>query len=930
MGRTSKFSFPMPGRKARSQQPTEELVLPEEPKLSKVERLLGTTNLPSHYQTLPNRLPPQRDLRRQPSSITLTVYEPTIVDGLSEYGSPIPDVPRIPESSLAHLDAADDRSFNAPPRSLSLSQVNPHAPRHIVEETKRYHPRSQSSSAVPSIRQFRPARSETYSGHAYNPIKESPSAANVRELALGTSASNAHTLFPVVENGTNADYATGSYPLSGYKPGATPAEKKRPTRLDLTNLFSRPSTSSGSALSKAIKSPTSAGYTHNPPRFPSDVRTPSDLASPPLKTSKSRRLAKKPSQAAGRSGDSDNRPKTAGAVNDRPPRVSRANPSKPRASKHWFDGLLEAEDDFNVDFNASSQSPPLSAELSIRPVDASPQYRHQYSQSSHHEPQYTSQQHNSWNQHDTQPFESPVAYNGPARNPLTDSAQRHELLVRKQRSPMVAEFCSLEQDVEDDVPEKTVPIETAPEVKESQDSTLPHLRDSIALSDVEDTDEDEDEAVTIHEAQAFHVGPRRISDAVETVQVKRAAQSIKRIRTVNQSRSQQVSTDTTPMVSPQDETPTNVMDSFFGSSQMESAANDTSTVSRPDSLAARASSILTVGTQRSDQKHKMMAVTVEEEALLAMMRQKRAAMQSHSFAEGYKTAMMSSPQSPVFQNSQRDSGNISINSYSKMNPSYETRPPLFHSSTDFHRLDTSYQRRGSEPMVVVAPKPTRVFKPQSISTIDNNKFCQTMHSYRPSTATTMSITEDSFSIPPEMAHSGLSSSPSDKSGMSGLPSPVTPHSMPTNNGVHITVAVGTANSDSSNSIAELREEDIFDMPKSHAENEVSHQGREAQNTLFANVPFVADRIITNDETPKAQPPKAVQSVQQHKHLASAYESESSEAIGQNYASGHASHPHKHHQGCCGSAQVRCSVADDVMAAWSSLGGFQEIERYQLY
>jgi hypothetical protein len=35
-----------------------------------------------------------------------------------------------------------------------------------------------------------------------------------------------------------------------------------------------------------------------------------------------------------------------------------------------------------------------------------------------------------------------------------------------------------------------------------------------------------------------------------------------------------------------------------------------------------------------------MAVTAEEEALLELMRRKRADMAKHSFTEGYKTALM--------------------------------------------------------------------------------------------------------------------------------------------------------------------------------------------------------------------------------------------------------------------------------------------------
>jgi hypothetical protein len=938
MGRTSKFSFPMPGRKARSQQqqiqqiqPSEDLsLLPAEPKLSKVERLLGTTNLPSHYQTAHNQHPLQHDLRRQPSSITLTVYEPTIADAHSEFDYPISDVPIIPESSASQFD--DDRSFNAPPRSLSLSQVHP--PRHIAEETKRSYPRSQSSSAVPSIQQFRPNRSDTYSGCAYNAIQERPTTSNVRELALGrssTSSGNAHKLFPVVENSANPDYPTGSYPVSGYKPGTTPAEKKRPTRLDLSKLFPRPSTSTGSALTKNVTSPTSAGFAHNPPRFPSDVRSPSDLASPPLPTSKSRRLAKRPSTAANRSTDFTSRPKTAGAADDRPPRLSRANPSKSRASKHWFDGLLEAEDDFSVDFTTEDQPQvSLNADHSIRPVEASPPYLPQagYSQDSHamlqqdhqHEQQFYELQHEAWQKLDSQTCDTPVAYDGATYRVRADSGHRAERTVRNQRSPMIAEFCSQEQTATEEI----MPLE----LEDAHYPDLPDVRDSIALSDVDD------DVVTIGEAQAFHVRHQRSLEAVETVQVKRVAQS-HQFRVVNTSRSQDGSQESAPITSPRETTASSNKDAFFGSPQSVISGppkKEYATVSRPESLTARASSIMTVGTQRSDHKHKMMAVTAEEEALLEMMRQKRAAMQSHSFAQGYKSAMMTSPQSPVFQNIQRDSGNVSIDSYPQFSTFHDNRAQLAQPS-DCHPVVSSFnnQRRGSEPMVI-APKPTRVFKPQSTSTIDSS-FCNSINAYRPSTSSHMVIPEDSFSTTPEMAHSALSTSPSEKSAMSGLPSPVTPHSLSTNHHVRVQVAVRSTNSESSNSITELAEDDVFDMQKAPlADIEVSHHRCATQSALFADVPLTADGIFNGEETPRVQQVKAAHIVQQHKQLASTYGSDEAQAVGQLYASSQASQLHEHHQGCCGSADAhaRCSVADDVMAAWSSLGGWDEIERYQLY
>lgn len=874
MGRTSKFSFPMPGRKGRSQDHSEESLPVEEPKLSKVERLLGTTNLPMNYQNAANQQPLLlRELRKQPSSITLTVYEPTIADGRSEYEPTIPDVPSIPDSLRPRHDIADNRPYNAPPRSLSLSQVHSPTSRLTSEENKSYHPRSQSSGAVTSVQQFRSNRSDTYPGHAYNAIKEKPSAINVRELVHEPSTSNAHKLFPVVENASVQELTNEPYPISGYKPGAGPIERKRPTRLDLSKLFPRPSANPLPTAAKTVTSPSSAGFAHNPPRFPSDVRDPSDLISPSLSIKKTRRLAKKSSTAGLRAGATavNNRPKTAEAIETKS--------SKVRISKHWFDGLLEAEDDFNVNTDMDNPSFSLSADRSIRPVEASPPHHHPYtpkfrSGSHYHRP------HNVWRPKNV----SKAFVSAESEMSAVDYQPQHR--TYGQHGPSVAHFCSSDSDTH--AVEMLVKLET-------DEPGLPDVRASIALSEVDD------ELVTIGEAQAFHVRPQRSLEAVETVEVKRTPQP-RKLHVVNASLPPSISQNTTPIMSPKDAATNFHPDSC--SDYLQSGivnANDASR-SRPESLAARASSILTHASHFSDSKHKMMAVTAEEEALLDMMRQKRAAMQSHSFAEGYKTAMMTSPQTPSFACDQLKSGGLSINSSKQC--TFNSEAHLVSPASDLFVTSHSLQeqRRDSEPVVVVAPKPNRVFKLQSTPSISA---CDVSKSYQSSEANHVSIPEDKFSSIPEMAPSDLSNSPSEGSGMSALPSPVTPHSISSRTPAQVPLTVDFANMDLSHNFADIAEAESVGL-------------------------LQVDGVLSYSNTSKVSSLNEPRIVQQYRRFISGYESDDCEDVGQLCAFAGGPKLHKHNQGCCGSANVRCSVADDVMAAWSSLGGFQEIERYRLY
>jgi hypothetical protein len=136
------------------------------------------------------------------------------------------------------------------------------------------------------------------------------------------------------------------------------------------------------------------------------------------------------------------------------------------------------------------------------------------------------------------------------------------------------------------------------------DEDLPKVRDSIVLSELDD-------AVTIAEARAFALRTGRVNGLTVSNHPNELALS---------NRSPNVSNTISP---------TRKMDQSRRISQ-QSPREFTTNLPRQE-------------------KHKLMAVTEEEEALLEMIRGKRAITASNSFAQGYKTALLSSPQSPMFR-----------------------------------------------------------------------------------------------------------------------------------------------------------------------------------------------------------------------------------------------------------------------------------------
>ncbi|KAF2674931.1 hypothetical protein BT63DRAFT_449921 [Microthyrium microscopicum] len=922
MGRTSKFSFPLPGRKARSDQVLDGQSPIDEPKLSKVERLLGTSNLPSNYHQQHHAHQPRQELRKPASSISLSLYESTIADS-SELDYDIPEVPKF-----AALSLSQDDLFKPPPRSLSAKQMP--SSRRIVEE-KRGHPRSQSSSAVPSM--------NTFNHYSPSPVQPSmldrPSFSAMRQVNVYKPTSNAnHSLFPVVED---TSLSAGPGPVSSHSSAKDNQTKKRPTKLDLSKLFPRPTApSSLYTASKQVTSPPATVSSFGNHRFPSDVRPQvSPMQSPSVYSSRSqKRLAKKPNVSTPLTADVLVRPKTAGAV-EQPRRQH-----KSRKSKNWFDGLLEAEDSMDVGFEPEVPDLPESfmhkqqsfvqkqefapktpIASTVRLVELSSPYPQPPATNS--TPQDTRQNRTSWQGHYAKSFRASV-YDVPAKRTSVASPQLPKLIELKSQTPKSAQ------------PKQEVILDE-PELEDNPN--LPDIRDSLALSDFED---DDFEVVTIGEAQAFHVPTQTTIDTVETVQVHRTPKTSQSQISLAFVDEQLDSVNSMSMIDSFPTSPANRMDPTYPAYEsliLDNVATEAYPTGRPEMAVAKATNVQAAIYPKSDPRQRFMEVTEEEEALLEMMRLKRAAMASHSFAEGYKTALLASPGSSIFTTVPREmsgSNRESLRSRSSGFSNYEPRQLTGHDMVNYPgpvRSPYGEQRRGSESLLESSPDLPNG-RLRSASTAQSTTFGMT--SYRDSTiqysqaipAEPMFIRLSAISTSPAMVNTGLSTSPSEKSGMSGLPSPVTPQATPVPDNMNFKINANSR-SNSNTSIPELIKDVNQETPKSFSSRHgVHHRQHNSDSSLYTH-------HESNDGDVAAP---TMTSLHEHNVANGSYTSRpifapkrlDYEQSGRLHPSAHAEHNHVHYPGCCGAADVRCSVAEDVMAAWGSLGGWQELDRYGVH
>jgi hypothetical protein len=821
MGRTSKFSFPLPGRKPRSNGKTQGGGQPqaEEPKLSKAERLLGATGLPINNRPQhPQQHHVYKDLRKQPSSLSLAIYEPSLFED-GELEPQIPDIstmPAMPNASLPQFHANAGQS-RMPPRSMSLNQKQ--TARKFQEAEQKHTARAASNGNVPSAAQFKPEINigQQYPLKAFPSISEIPPSSPRRRGENNSAVMNGYA--PWQSQAPRKSFQSVREMPSSPEQG----DRKRPSRLDLSKLFPRSSNSNTSTPTQTL--------VKSPPFVASIPQRPEVLASrmhaveiirnagkhQPLTTVRSAQWSK-PQQPM-----SFSRPRTSG---DREiewpsgelellhpvPKITR--PQFQQNTKNWFDGLLEAEDAVDeeewglIPDSVESEEPQNqhnAQDMSIRIVEQSSPYGASQAVS----PPMTDKQlrRQSWQTSYTQPFKASsievqnkrASIHSSMQSPNLSMQSRHSVATLK--TPVRSQF-SRQHDLHEN------------DAESFAESEYMSVRDSIALSEMS-------EDFSIGEAQALHVGTGqfmnrsgRSSQEDDEPMVAPAVQPIQS--------PPEVDMRTPPMPQTEHEALGLQLASPITSS-FEYAAS-------PPPLKSPLSPT------RSESRNKMMAVTEEEEALLEMMRQKRAAMASSNFAAGYKTALMSSPQSPMFMNAKRESLGAHSSKSGKRSRSSRPSPLDYNPDTVYNNIDPPL----SPPPRDVLPSPPEYGEEVSV---EDSKRSNTNSMLSPSAGPVNATNSKTVSLvianldpshpqyakhltgelPPHVRFQYMANSPANSSAGSGLSlslthssansngavsvprSPVTPQAPPANMD-YVMVAGGSSSSGSNASLEDMMEQ----------------------------------------------------------------------------------------------------------------------------
>jgi hypothetical protein len=191
---------------------------------------------------------------------------------------------------------------------------------------------------------------------------------------------------------------------------------------------------------------------------------------------------------------------------------------------------------------------------------------------------------------------------------------------------------------------------------------------------------------------------------------------------------------------------------------------------------------------------------------------------------------------------------------------------------------------------------------------------------------------------PTMTSSGLSMSPSNISQLSCLSGPLTPHASQSSNDVAVIIAVGTSRSNSTTTSdidllerSTLNSNKMYPSPPSSTDTRRRTDGSSAVGSDYDRSSFEVQSLST-EVTPKAKETPSLQLVSlqqspvpyQHNSYAEHNHHHNTDEFLHSTQNSHV-----HRNGCCSEADIRCSVADDVLAAWGDLGGWQDLERFRM-
>ncbi|KAF2798491.1 hypothetical protein K505DRAFT_333417 [Melanomma pulvis-pyrius CBS 109.77] len=634
MGRRGpKFSFPLPGRKSHSKvdkekasdlAPSTPAILPisvpewsprfnDPGSYSKAERLLGTSGLPYRPSSRQTSMP------ASPGYMTITVSEAsfgseftdkgssTAVEDVNLFPAKRPSMSNRPSSTiLNNAYSGDDR------RQSNCSSIS-----------KKLHPRTSNSTM----------RSHYDAQNSPLYISQQTSDSAVRDRALRKGKPSVAATHDSDLDMDDHGHGHVPSPLSRQLSDDIKKQnrKSKPPRLDLSRLFPKPKATSDTTLlspNKLVNSPSAMSTTSEYfPRPMTRMPTPDPKGQAKLtKTAKRQQVSPSTLPISTSPVRLHKREQYDNAkINVRRP---------PRGIQHWFDGIGDESDE-----SSEEEHPPVHAPKPINPPGthmASAQKNsltrllnsatssqqtlrpHQPSPASRKD-QFTYK-----SSHLDHRLNSPSQFSMQSQSSLVSSKTRDSAFSKSNlQDSSVLSISSSEDEDEDHAP---VPSKFA-------------VRASI---DIPEDDGD----IIIGKAHAFEMRPRHTRRAPSEGKLSIMSTSTNATNATNAATIE-------VMYSPEPYMP-HLFPRSYGSSRRSSHVRQPSVIHEdedvrpktssyrpmsPSSVSIRSARTSTSEPRSRAEQHKLMAVTAEEEALLEMMRQKRAAMAKHSFTEGYKTAI---------------------------------------------------------------------------------------------------------------------------------------------------------------------------------------------------------------------------------------------------------------------------------------------------
>lgn len=971
MVRGPKFSFPIPGRKSHTTAardsdesnlsnlpPTAPLWSPRienqgPSSYTKAERLLGTTGLPFRPSSRTHTPQPQ-----SPAYMSVTVSEASLHSNHTDVASSMPA-----ESGFFPLKRPD---ISNRPSSNALGSS------YHGGDSRRG---SQSSS---NSRQLAAQTSNSTIRSHYDPqksplsISQQTSASAVRDRGLRKGNS------PVA---FQDDHEHVLRPSSRQTADDLKKEgrKTKPARLDLSKLFPKPRSNGtgqhmGPLLSpnKLVNSPSAMSSTSD--YFPRPMtREPTPVHMAHSSNNRSRtKLTKAPKKQQGAASQSAQRSQSPVRFHERDmydnAKINVRRP--PRGIEHWFDGLGDDTDDSNDEGSitvppahrktpdgyhlAPTKKGSLGGLNQAASLQAPAPYR------GHGQPRGVismQEAHGHSNHYGNQSLKSPSQFSVQSQNSLATNRTKESAFSKSNlQNSSVLSISSSEDEDEDEDGVTT--------------GNIGNLSDSIGSVNYQGE-------IIIGQAQAFDIRPippkRRPSDSkmsmlttstnaatIEVMYTPEPSASHSFPRPYGSRRSSHIRQ---PSVIPEDEDMRPKTSTQRPMSPTTSVQSARTSQSEPRSRA---------------ENHKLMAVTEEEEALLEMMRRKRAAMAKLNFAEGYKTALSQDSGQrtpPLDTKSYRTSGFL-INETPAGSPARTAKTARKSSTTTSPLLQPppSGRSRNIPPDLSIAT-----------SILQDSSSCDERSVGR-STPSPNGVRLHQLSPPPVFSPIDLFpsdtatptevsiASPTTTDHASPLPSPITPG--PRNGEADVDVKVAgsepSCNGDSDEPVQVL-ETGVIDPPPGSIKTSVESRDEKLPQHFRRRTASSGANITAVNPVPKAPTPKTSSNFdtltltsRDSRDLAPVSETSSrtpsiiepriprkssrrvmnglklntnaSMSRNSNIYSARTSSPARgpldrrtskssslRDSVGVGSASTRCSVSEDVLAAWGSLGGWRDIE-----